>query len=98
MNKKQVIETLKMIYDPELPVNIYDLKLIREVQIENKHASILMTLTTPNCPVADSLPETVKYEVQNLDGIDSCEVTMTFDPPWDLNELDDATKLQLGML
>ena len=57
-----------------------------------------MTLTTPNCPVADSLPETVKYEVQNIDGVDGCEVIMTFDPPWDLNELEDAVKLQLGML
>jgi len=95
----EVIDALRTIYDPEIPVNIYDLGLIYEIDInEDGKAHIVMTLTSPNCPVADSLPEEVHDIVADLPGITSVEVNLTFDPPWDRDMLSDEALLELGLL
>jgi FeS assembly SUF system protein len=95
----EVIDALRTIYDPEIPVNIYDLGLIYEIDInEDGKVRIVMTLTSPNCPVADSLPEEVHDIVADLPGITSVEVNLTFDPPWDRDMLSDEALLELGLL
>jgi FeS assembly SUF system protein len=95
----EVIDALRTIYDPEIPVNIYDLGLIYEIDInEDGKVRIVMTLTSPNCPVADSLPEEVHDTVADLPGITSVEVNLTFDPPWDRDMLSDEALLELGLL
>ena len=95
----KIIEEIKTIFDPEIPVNIYELGLIYEIKIhdENK-VNILMTLTSPNCPVADSLPIEVQEKVKNIEGVESAEVELTFDPPWDQEMLSEEAKLELGFL
>ncbi|MGQ1946317.1 SUF system Fe-S cluster assembly protein [Geofilum sp. OHC36d9] len=94
-----VINALKTVYDPEIPVNIYDLGLIYEVDVEEDgRVRILMTLTSPNCPVAESLPQEVHDTVSDLPGITNVEVNMTFDPPWDRDMLSDEALLELGLL
>ena len=94
-----VIETLKTIFDPEIPVNIYELGLIYEAKVDdNLNAYILMTLTTPNCPVAESLPAEVKEKIQGIQGINKVELELTFDPPWDQEMLSEEAKLELGLL
>ena len=95
----EVIDALRTIYDPEIPVNIYDLGLIYELDInEDGKVRIVMTSTSPNCPVADSLPEEVHDTVADLPGITSVEVNLTFDPPWDRDMLSDEALLELGLL
>lgn len=94
-----IIETLKTIYDPEIPVNIYELGLIYEVSVDDDHnARVLMTLTTPNCPVAESLPEEVRERVQAINGIKEAEVVLTFEPPWDKDMMSEAALLELGFI
>ena len=94
-----VIDALKEIYDPEIPVNIYDLGLIYDVQISpENHAKVLMTLTTPNCPVAESMPGEVELRVGAVPGIGDAEVELVWDPPWDPQKMSDEAKLELGML
>jgi len=94
-----IIETLKTIYDPEIPVNIYELGLIYEVSLDDDfRARVLMTLTTPNCPVAESLPEEVKEKVGNIDGIKEAIIELTFEPPWTMDMMTEEAKLELGML
>jgi len=94
-----IIETIKEIFDPEIPVNIYELGLIYEVKIDDDfNAHVLMTLTTPNCPVAESLPAEVKEKVQNVAGINNAEVELTFEPPWDKDMMSEAALLELGFL
>ena len=80
--KDQVINEIKKIYDPEIPVNIYELGLIYDVIVEKKHVKIKMTLTTPNCPVAESLPKEVKDSVMKVKGIDKVDLDLVWDPPW----------------
>jgi FeS assembly SUF system protein len=94
----KVIAVLKNIYDPELPVNIYDLGLIYEINIDGKNVSILMTLTTPNCPVAGSMPAMVECAIRELDGVEDVKVTLTWNPPWSQDVLSDEVKLSLGLL
>ena len=95
----KIVEVLKSIYDPEIPVDIYELGLIYDVFVnENKEAKILMTLTSPNCPVAESLPVEVEQKVQTLDEIDNAEVEITFDPPWTQDLMSEEAKLELGFL
>ena len=95
----KIVEVLKTIYDPEIPVDIYELGLIYDVFVnENKEAKILMTLTSPNCPVAESLPVEVEQKVQTLDEIDKAEVEITFDPPWSQDLMSEEAKLELGFL
>lgn len=94
-----VIDALKEIYDPEIPVNIYDLGLIYDVQISaDNHAKVLMTLTTPNCPVAESMPGEVELRVGSVPGVGHAEVELVWDPPWDPQKMSDEAKLELGML
>jgi len=96
---EQVIEALKDIYDPEIPVNIYDLGLIYDVEITpGRHARIKMTLTTPHCPVAESMPGEVELRVGAVPGIGDAEVELVWDPPWDPQKMTDEAKLELGML
>ncbi len=93
-----VIEALRSIFDPEIPVNIYDLGLIYGVDIEDGHAKVTMTLTTPHCPVAESMPAEVELRVGAVPGVGSAEVNLVWDPPWDPQKMSDEAKLELGML
>lgn len=93
-----VIEALKEIYDPEIPVNIYDLGLIYGVDINGGHAMVTMTLTTPHCPVAESMPGEVELRVGAVPGIGDAEVNLVWDPPWGPDKMTDEARLELGML
>lgn len=96
----RIIETLKSIYDPEIPVDIYELGLIYDVFVknDNKSVKIIMTLTTPNCPVAESLPREVEDKVKAIDGIEEVVLELTFDPPWNQDLMSEEAKLALGFL
>ena len=95
----KIVNVLKTIYDPEIPVDIYELGLIYDVFVsEENDAKILMTLTSPNCPVAESLPVDVENKVKSLKEINECEVEITFDPTWTNDMMSDEAKLELGML
>ena len=97
--EEKIIQELKDIYDPEIPVNIYDIGLIYEIKIgDDFFVDITMTLTTPNCPVAESLPAEVKQRVSGVEGVTGAELELTFDPPWTMDMLSDEAKLELGML
>ncbi len=93
-----VIEALKEIYDPEIPVNIYDLGLIYNVEINNGHALVSMTLTTPHCPVAESMPGEVELRVGAVPGIGDAEVNLVWEPAWTPANMTDEARLELGML
>ena len=94
-----VVEVLKSIYDPEIPVDIYELGLIYDVAIsEDGDAVVTMTLTTPHCPVAESLPNEVELRVLSVPGIRDAEVKLVWDPPWDPSKMSDEARLELGML
>jgi FeS assembly SUF system protein len=93
-----VIDALKDIYDPEIPVNIYDLGLVYNVEISGGHTIVTMTLTTPHCPVAESMPGEVEMRVAAVPGVGSAEVNLIWDPPWDPQKMSDEAKLELGML
>ena len=94
-----VITALKEIYDPEIPVNIYELGLIYGVDVSDDGAvAIAMTLTTPHCPVAESMPGEVELRVAAVPGVRDCEVNLVWDPPWDMGKMSDEAKLELGML
>ena len=96
---ERIIQVIKTIYDPEIPVNIYDLGLIYEINIDDEHvAHITMTLTAPNCPMAEELLEEVKYKVGGTKGVKECDLKLTFNPPWDKSMLSDEAKLELGFL
>ena len=94
-----VIEALKDIYDPEIPVNIYDLGLIYGVEVaDGGHVAVTMTLTTPHCPVAESMPAEVELRVGSVPGVSVADVNLVWDPPWDPQKMTDEAKLELGML
>jgi len=94
-----VIDVLKTIYDPEIPVDVYELGLIYEVKInKDKHIDIEMTLTSPNCPVAESMPKEVEDKVAEISGVKSAKVNIVFDPPWDKDMMSEEAKLELGFL
>ena len=96
--EKQVTAALAEVYDPEIPVNIHELGLIYEVRIQDDHSVyILMTMTAPNCPVAESLPVEVKEKIRSVPGVNDVQVEITWDPPWSPDRMSDAAKLQLGM-
>ena len=96
--KDQIIEEIKKIYDPELPVNNYELGLIYDIQIKDeKYAIIKMTLTTPNCPVAETLPNEVKEGVMQVDGIEDVELELVWDPPWNKDMMSEAAKLEMNL-
>jgi FeS assembly SUF system protein len=94
-----IIDALKDIYDPEIPVNIYDLGLIYNVEVTDAgHAVVTMTLTTPHCPVAESMPGEVELRVGAVPGVGHAEVNLVWDPPWDSTKMSDEARLELGML
>ena len=95
---QRVIAVLRKIYDPELPVNIYDLGLIYAIDIQGRDVTIEMTLTSPNCPVAGSLPAAVETRLKQIDDIGEVSVKLTWDPPWHMDRLTDEVKLALGLL
>ena len=96
--KEKIIEEIRKIYDPELPVNIYDLGLIYDIQVKDENYAIIkMTLTTPNCPVAESLPKEVKEGAMQVEGIDDVNLELVWDPPWNKDMMSDAAKLELNL-
>ena len=95
--KEKVIAEIKKIYDPEIPVNIYELGLIYDVSIIEKNVKVKMTLTTPNCPVAESLPKEVKESIMEIDGVDKVELDLVWEPPWDKSMMSEAAKLELNL-
>lgn len=96
---EDVVDMLRSIYDPEIPVNIYELGLIYDVQVSTEgDVKILMTLTSPNCPVAESLPEEVKQKAGTVDEVNEVEVELTFDPPWTKDMMSEEAMLELGFL
>ena len=96
--KKKIIEEIRKIYDPEIPVNIYELGLIYDVKVENNNtAKIIMTLTSPNCPVAESLPKEVKDSAMQVEGIEKVELDLVFEPPWDQSMMSESAKLELNL-
>ena len=95
--KEEVIKEIKKIYDPEIPVNIYDLGLIYDISVSDKHVDIMMTLTSPNCPVADTLPKNVKENIEKIKDVSSAEVKLTWNPPWNKDMMTEAAKLDLNI-
>ena len=95
--REQIIAEIRKIYDPEIPVNIYELGLIYDVKVNEAKAKIIMTLTTPNCPVAESLPKDVKDSAMQVDGIEEVDLDLVFDPPWDKSMMSEAAKLELNL-
>ncbi|HKJ48095.1 iron-sulfur cluster assembly protein [Christiangramia echinicola] len=96
---EKIVTVLKTIYDPEIPVDIYELGLIYDVMVSTDYdVKILMTLTTPNCPVAETLPLEVEEKVKSLDMVKDAEVEITFDPPWSQDLMSEGAKLELGLL
>lgn len=97
--EEQVIQALKTVYDPEIPVDIYELGLIYGIDIDSKgHASILMTLTAPGCPVAASMPEWVRGAVESVDGVESADVELVWEPPWTTEMMSMRAKLELNLV
>lgn len=97
--ENKVVEVLKTIYDPEIPVDVFELGLIYEVSIDaDKNVSIDMTLTSPNCPVAETMPKEVEEKVSAIEGVASAKVNIVFDPPWDKDMMSEEAKLELGFL
>ncbi|HET8753735.1 MAG TPA: SUF system Fe-S cluster assembly protein [Salinimicrobium sp.] len=96
---EKIVKVLKTIYDPEIPVDIYELGLIYDVLVNtDDEVKILMTLTTPNCPVAESMPREVEEKIKSMDEVKDCEVELTFDPPWSQDLMSEEARLELGML
>ena len=96
--KNKIIAEIKKIYDPEIPVNIYELGLIYKIEIsDEKKVNIEMTLTSPNCPVAESLPKMVKDNILRLDGVDDVDLKLVWDPPWTKDKMSEAAKLELNL-
>jgi FeS assembly SUF system protein len=96
---EEIVEVLRGIYDPEIPVNIYELGLIYDLKVsELRDVHVLMTLTSPNCPVAESLPREVQERVRSLDSVKEVEVEITFDPPWTKDMMSEEAQLELGLL
>ena len=95
--KEKIINEIRNIYDPEIPVNIYELGLIYDVKVNNDTAKIIMTLTSPNCPVAESLPKEVKEGALQVEEIDDVNLELVWDPPWNKDMMSDAAKLELNL-
>ena len=97
--ENEIVTVLKTIYDPEIPVDVFELGLIYEIRIsEEKEVDIDMTLTSPNCPVAETLPKEVEDKVKEMEAITDCRVHIVFDPPWDKDMMSEEAKLELGFL
>jgi len=96
--EEKVINAIKQVFDPEISVNIYDLGLIYDIKINGQEVGIVMTLTSPNCPVAESLPVNVKTAVEALPEVSICTVELVFEPPWDTSKMSEEAQLELGLL
>lgn len=97
--EENIVKMLKTVYDPEIPVNIYDLGLIYKIELaEDGHLTIEMTLTAPNCPAADFIVEDVKMKVESVEGVKSVDVNIVFEPAWDKNMMSEEAQLELGFL
>ena len=96
--KEKIVSEIKKIYDPEIPVNIYELGLIYKIEIDDKNkVEVEMTLTSPNCPVAESLPKMVKDNILKLDDVDDVDLKLVWDPPWTKDKMSEAAKLELNL-
>ena len=95
--KEKIIIEIKKIYDPEIPVNIYELGLIYDISIKDKNVSVKMTLTTPNCPVAESLPKEVKDSIMEIKEVNKVDLDLVWEPPWDKSMMSEAAKLELNL-
>ena len=97
--KEKIITEIKKIYDPEIPVNIYELGLIYKIEVDEKNNKVMieMTLTSPNCPVAESLPNSVKDNITKIDGISDVDLKLVWDPPWTKDKMSEAAKLELNL-
>ena len=96
--KNRVIEVVKKIYDPEIPVNIYELGLIYKIEVDEKNKiNIDMTLTSPNCPVAESLPKEVKENIMKVEGVSDVNLNLVWEPPWNKDKMSEAAKLELNL-
>ncbi len=96
--KNKIIERIKTIYDPEIPVDIYELGLIYKINIDEKNkVSVDMTLTSPNCPVAESLPNEVKENIKQVEGVSDVQLNLVWEPPWDKDKMSEAAKLELNL-
>ena len=95
--KEKVINEIKKIYDPEIPVNIYELGLIYKIEVKDNKVMIEMTLTSPNCPVAESLPNSVKENILKIDGVGDVDLKIVWDPPWTKERMSEAAKLELNL-
>tara|TARA_A100001015_G_scaffold288559_1_gene359517 strand:+ start:392 stop:694 length:303 start_codon:yes stop_codon:yes gene_type:complete len=96
--KEKIIKEIKKVYDPEIPVNIYELGLIYKIEIDNKNVvKVDMTLTSPNCPVAESLPNQVKEYISKVKGVSDVKLDLVWDPPWDKSKMSEAAKLELNL-
>ena len=96
--KNKVIEEIKKIYDPEIPVNIYELGLIYKIEVvDNNKINVDMTLTSPNCPVAESLPKQVKDNIMKVEGVSDVNLNLVWEPPWDKDKMSEAAKLELNI-
>ncbi len=96
--KKKIIEEIKKIYDPEIPVNIYELGLIYKIEVNEKNkVNVDMTLTSPNCPAAESLPNEVKQNIMKVEGVSEVNLNLVWEPPWDKDKMSEAAKLELNI-
>ena len=95
--REQVIAEIRKIYDPEIPVNIYELGLIYDVKVKDDAVKIIMTLTSPNCPVAESLPQEVKDSAMQVDGIEKVDLDLVFEPVWNKDMMSESAKLELNL-
>jgi FeS assembly SUF system protein len=95
--KEQIVAEIRKIYDPEIPVNIYELGLIYDVKVQDDTAKIIMTLTSPNCPVAESLPQEVKDSAMQVEGIEKVDLDLVFEPEWNMEMMSEAAKLELNL-
>ena len=96
--KNKVIEAIKKIFDPEIPVNIYELGLIYKIEVDDKNkVNVDMTLTSPNCPVAESLPNEVKENIKKVEGVSEVNLNLVWEPPWDKDKMSEAAKLELNL-
>ena len=98
--QEQIIERIKTVYDPEIPVDVYELGLIYDIEVRNsgKAVHVLMTLTSPNCPAAEEIPSEIEQKVKEIDGVEQVTVQITFDPPWDKDMMSEEAQLELGFL
>ena len=98
VTKEQIVNALKRVYDPEIPVDIFEMGLVYDIRINEPNIGIVMTLTSPSCPAAQSIPEDVKYRIMEIEGVEHVDVEIVWDPPWGMEMMSEIAKLELGYL